>query len=281
MKFKKIIRKTLTLNSHSLSYFQRCEQYYKYQCIDNLEQKEEYYPFTKGAFVSKILELWYRAKKLKYSLKRMEELEFKLFKALHKFKGFKNGDNLLIASRVQLYFEKYRHEKYKKVIAVEAGFSKVLYEDNYVLYIYEGRPDLVVELPDNMGLAVVDHKTETMRANIYHYNNQAMGYLWAIGCNTGLYNYIGLQKDAKDGDVLRREAFTFTNAQIEQWRQDTIMWYNRIINSTVNNKFLRSWNCSSKYGNCFFTDVCEAPNERVKLIQIEKNFKKGMPYKSW
>jgi len=277
----KIQRKTLILNSHSLSYFQRCEQLYKYQCIDNYERIEPYYPFTKGAYVSRILEIWYKAKKLRYSVTKLENLEFKLFKALHRFKGFKNGDGLLISSRIQLYFEKYRHERFKKIIATESGFSKVLYEDKYVLFIYEGKPDLVVELPDNMGLAVIDHKTETMKSNIYHFNNQAMGYLWAVGCNTGLYNYIGLQKDAKDGDVLRREAFTFTSTQIEQWKQDTISWYYRILSSTTNNKYIRSWNCDSKYGHCQFTDVCEQPNERVKLIQINKTFKTGKGYKSW
>lgn len=278
--FKKRTKLTLILNSHSLSYFQRCEKLYEYTTVRNLEPIDEIYYFTRGTLISKVLELWYRAKKRNYSIKRLENLEDNLFKIISRSKKLKESDRLLIASRLIQYFTKYRHEGYK-IIAVEQGFSKILYEDDYVLYIYEGKPDLLVDFGRNLGIGPVDHKSESRRNDIYPFNNQIMGYCWSVGSRIAVYNYIGLQTDSKEGDVLRREAITFSDAQIEQWRQDTIRWYHRVLKSINSKDFLRSWNCDGKYSICQFSKVCEQPTENGKLIKIKNFYQEREPYKSW
>jgi len=278
--FKKRTKLTLILNSHSLSYYQKCEKLYEYTTIRNLEQIEEIYPFTRGSLISKILELWYRAKKLSYSKERLEDLEFKLYKIVFRSKSLKEDDRTLISARLQEYFEKYRLETYK-VIAVEKGFSKILYEDDYVLYIYEGKPDLVVDFGPNLGIGPIDHKSESRRNDIYPFNNQILGYCWSMDSKIGMYNYIGLQNDDQNGKVLRRETLTFSENQINQWRDDTIQWFHRILRSLNSKNYLRSWNCQGVYGVCSFSKVCEMPTENGKLVKIKNLFKEREPYRSW
>lgn len=280
-KFKKQDNKfTLTLNSHSLSYFQNCEEHYHFAVdLSITKDTEEYYPFVKGGIISKVLELWYRAKLRKYSSARMEELEFKLFKIVTQRKDLKK-DGLHIGSRLMQYFEKYREEKWQ-ILAIEKGFSKILYEDQHVLFTYEGRPDLIVDFGSNFGHGPVDHKSESRKFGLYHFQNQFLGYCWASNSTLGVINYIGLQIDSNDGDVLRRESFNFLPSQIEQWKSDTIAWYYRVMKSIVNKSYLRSWRCEGKYGLCQFTNICEQPNERTKLIKIKNEYKEVPKYSSW
>lgn len=279
-KFRETKKFTLTLNSHSLSTFQNCEEAYRLREVEHLELDAEYYPFTRGALISKILELWYLAKQKKYNLEKLERLEMRLFKSVARNKSLKNGDGMALGSRLMQYFEKYRNESYD-ILGVEKGFSKILYEDSHVLFIYEGRPDLIVNFGKNYGIGPVDHKSESRRFDLYAFQNQFMGYCWALETTLGMINYIGLQTDSKDGEVLRRSTFNFTQAQIDQWKNDTIKWYSRVMRSIVSKSYTRSWRCEGKYSLCPYTQICEQPNQNTKLIKIRDFYKVVEPHKSW
>jgi len=278
-------RFVLELNSHALSYFQNCEMRYKYSNVDLLVQREEYYPFKRGAGIARYLAIWYLAKKKNYSAEKMKRLEWFLFKRMAASSAFINtkyseDDRMDIAARVKAYFNKYRTENYP-IIAVEEGFSKILFENKDVLFVYSGRPDLVVDF-GKFGIGPIDHKTESRESNIAPFNNQFVGYCWALGANFGLVNYIGLQKDFKDDSVLRRKAFSFTNAQIAKWRNDTISWYNRIMKSIVSKNYTRSWNCEGKYGTCLYHNICISGSPKEELIKIKRDFKTSeRVYRSW
>lgn len=276
----------LELNSHSLSYYQQCEQRYDFEQIKLLQINEEYYPFKRGAGISRALAIWYLAKQKNYQSKKLEKLEEFLFKKMAKSDAFfnekyKTNDRMHIASRIIGYFNKYRNEGYS-VIAVEKGFSKILYEDDNVLFTYSGRPDVILDFGKGFGIGPMDHKSESRRNDLTKFNNQFVGYCWALNSNVGVINYIGLQKDAKDNEVLRRESFTFTNEQIERWKDDTIKWYHRIARSIINNSFIRSWHCDGKYGVCKYHNLCISGSAAEELIKIERDFiKLPEPYKSW
>ena len=289
---------SIELNSHSLSYYQQCEKRFKYSERDLLVGKGDYYPFKRGEGISRFLALWYRARKRKYSNERLEEYEFKLFKLMARSPHFVNSkeiidlktktrktleledDKLHIATRLMEYFHKYRYEKYP-IIAVEQGFSKILHEDKHVLFSYSGRPDLVLDY-GRFGIGAMDHKSESRESNIAKFNNQFIGYTWALDAKVGIINYIGLQKDSSEGSVLRRDAFTFTQNQIDRWRSDTIEWYYRILHSIVNKKYLRSWRCEGKYGVCLYNTLCTSGTRKEELIKIKRGFNKlEKPYRSW
>lgn len=287
MKSKKF---TLILNSHSLSDFQRCEEIYRLNNIVQIEPIKPYYPFARGELLSRIMEIWYKAKKRNLELKKLHKLEFRLMKVAAGSKLLKEGgpdkedQSLLIAGRLMQYFRKYRNENLK-ILAVEQGFSKVIYEDNNVYFVYEGRPDLVVDFGGGVGIGPVDHKSESRRSDIYEFNNQFLGYCWATGTKLGMVNYIGLQKEGNEGkkdDVLRRTTFNFTPHQIEKWQNDTIKWFFRAMRTIVSKTYLPSLNCEGKYGVCRFKEVCEQHNDRTKQRIIDRSFKyREEKYKSW
>jgi len=277
----------LELNSHSLSAFQRCEREFDLTNLKLMADRREYYPFKRGAGISHVLGIWYLAKQKNYSLKRLEKLEEFLFKKMMRSSHFINtryneDDRLHIASRLMGYFNKYRCEKNMDIIAVEKGFSKVIYEDKFHLFVYSGRPDLVCNFGGNFGIGAMDHKSESRKNDIADFNNQFVGYSWSLGATTGITNYIGLQKDAKDNEVLRREAYTFTPNQIDKWKSDTIDWYYRITRSITGKKFLRSWNCENKYGKCMYYNICTSGTVAEEKMKLDRDFiKLDKPYRSW
>ena len=204
----------------------------------------------------------------------MDRLEFSIMKVLTKSKILLEEDRLPIASRMMQYFRKYKNESFK-ILAVEKGFSKVLYEDKNVYFVYEGRPDLVVDFGSSYGHGPVDHKSESRRSDIYEFNNQFQGYCWAMGSKLGMINYLGLQKESNEGkkdDVLRRTIFNFSEGQLEAWKNKTIKWYFRVMQSINSNLYLPSGNCEGKYGTCVFHEICEQPSERAKDRIIAKDF---------
>lgn len=283
---KKKRKFVLELNSHSLSYFQKCEKLFDYKQIQCLEPKGEYYPFKRGAGISKILQLWYMAKAKGYTGQKLEDIEWFLLTKGKRSNAFINtkwneDDRLFITSRLMGYFNKYRGENYK-IIAIEKGFSKTIYEDSNVHFIYSGKPDIVMDFGSVYGIGPMDHKSEGRKNDLYEFNNQMLGYCWSIGANFAIYNYIGLQKDAKDGDVLRREPIYFSNGQIKQWQQDTVKWFFRAMQSIVNKSYLRSWNCQGQYSVCEMHSICEryTPIGRENRIKSDFNILPE-PYKSW
>ena len=272
-------------NSHSLSDFQTCEYRYRYSVIDLLSTPDEKYPFQRGSGVAKYLFYWYTARQKRYTWDKLKRLEWKLLTRMTKDKAFINNekqedDTLHIMSRMKGYFEKYRTESYR-VIGVEKGFTEVLYENKNVLFTYSGRPDLVVDFGEQ-GIGPIDHKTESRRSDLTLFQNQFLGYCWATKSRFGMINYVGLQKDSKDNEVLRRVFFSFTDEQIEKWREDTIRWYYRIMYSRINKNYLRSWRCDGKYSVCPYYSLCTSSSQNEEKMRVNRDYVKlEERYRSW
>jgi hypothetical protein len=188
--------------------------------------------------------------------------------------GWSQNDSFTLFRTLVAYNSQYANDGWIP-LAVEKGFSKVLYEDDENLFVYEGRPDLIALDGTGKRLAV-DHKTRGTSHNIYEHNNQVFGYLWAGQATTFVYNYLTLTKVPK----FDRAPFEFTAAQIESWVANTIGWYRQMKRDIQSQDFLKSFNCQGKYGVCDFALVCEQPKENVKLHILQSNFKKRN-YRSW
>ena len=190
-------------------------------------------------------------------------------------------DRAFIGSRLIGYFNKYRCEKWP-VISVEKGFSKTIYEDKYVHFIYSGRPDVVLDYGQNVGIGPMDHKSESRESDIAPFNNQFVGYLWALNANFGIINYIGLQQNPKEGDIFRRKSFHFTDNQIAKWQSDMIEWYYAVRMAIAKKKFMRSWRCEGKYGTCLYHTLCTSGTKNEEKMKIKRDFVKlEQPYRSW
>jgi hypothetical protein len=264
---------TLTLNSHALSDFQNCEMQYALGDLISLQKTGPTKPaFLKGTEIAKILEIYYHRRMKRKSLKALGRIDL-LYKRFTE-KGIEPKDASLMIGALVEYFRQYASESWE-IVAVEKGYSKILYEDEDNLFIYEGRPDLVVKVDGE--LVVVDHKTQGQHDNIFAFNNQARGYCWALGTQKFVYNYLVFKK----AEQCRRNPHNFSPQQIEQWQEDTIQWFFRIKKATQDKKFLRSWQCTGKYGLCPFTDICTASNEAMRSWIISRDFEITPRRMSW
>jgi hypothetical protein len=268
-------RFTLSLNSHALSSFQECENKYLFRDIIGLDTLSGKAAIRRGTVASKFLALYYYNRmKPRKNFQRVLANPLLWVKRIAKDMECSERDAFsLYASFIQ-YGNQYKFESWNP-IAVEKGFSKILYEDSENLFVYEGRPDLIVT--DTPGLIVVDHKTQSRKYSIYGHNNQAKGYLWATGGTQFVYNYINYIKVTE----FRREAHLFTQSQIDDWVSCTTDWFFRIKHSITNMKFVPSWNCNSLYGVCPFHLICEQPKPGVREFVIKSQYKIRKSYRSW
>lgn len=175
------------------------------------------------------------------------------------------------------YMEHYRDETWKP-IQVEKGFSRVLYEDNENLFIYEGRPDFY---GTNLQLDyefVSDHKVQFRAYDIYPYANQPFGYLWALGVREFVYNYLKILSKSFE---FRRVPITFEQKLIDNWRSETIEWYFKVKDAIQKKRFLKSFQCSDVYGTCEYHSICECTTDNQKLFTIQTGFSLKPPYRSW
>ena len=269
------MKQTIVLNSHSLGNFQQCEQRHLLADLVSLEPLVSKKSFDEGSFIHTWLRLFYYNRK-KPSVARKKVLVNAMLWQSVAMKRWKIPANRAFELyRVLVsYSHEYKNENWK-TIGVEVGFSKILYEDENYLFIYEGRLDW-------MGWAgadklVVDHKSRNGKYTIYEFNNQTRGYLWATGATKFVYNFLTLTNVPS----FSRETFSFTEDQIEAWKQDTIEWYFRVARAIESQKYLKSWNCSGKYGVCEFHNICECTKIEQQLFIIKSQFQQKPIRRSW
>lgn len=269
---------TLILNSHSLTSFQECEERYKYSALIGIEPLMQKKYFEKGTIVAEWAQLYYYNKiKPRTSFERALVNPMTWTTRIAKRLGCSSKEAFEVFRGCFLYREHWKNETWVP-LAVERGFSKVLYEDEQNLFVYEGRPDLVCL--DNRGsktLVVSDLKTQAQQYSYYQCNNQAFGYLWNFSGANFVYNYIKFTNTPE----FRREVFQYSQTQLEAWVSDTTEWFFRVKHSLQSNHFLKSLNCQSRWGLCDFHHICEQPRDDMKLAVIRSRYKTRKLYRSW
>lgn len=269
------MKKILKLDSHQLTAFQHCPQHFMLAYVLGVQPVAEKPAFKKGGAITKFLAAHYWRILRKKERNTLRELKF-LVDYIQKY--FESPEKELLTVALTAYLVHYRDENWIP-IAIEKGFSKIIYEDEYHLFIYEGRPDLVVRVPPSPKLIAVDHKSRNQRYNIYPFNNQLIGYCDAIGTDRFVYNYITL---IKDPNRFERKTHYITPEQIKAWREETVQWFFKIVKAREDNEFLRSLQCSTRFGECSYIRICEQPGEQMKQWEIYKSFKNSLKkWKAW
>jgi len=270
----------ITLNSHALSDFQQCEHRYLCSSLISLEPLVSKKAFDEGTLIHRWLRLFYYHKMRKFqghvSVLRMKAL---VNASLWQSVAFKNGKipgvrAFELFRALSKYSHEYKNENWK-TIGTEVGFSIVLYEDDNYIFVYEGKIDWLGY--SGAEKLVVDHKSRSGKYQIYEFNNQCIGYLLATGATKFVYNFITLTNIP----TFERVAHSFTEAQIEDWKKDTIQWYFRVARSLESKQYLKSRQCSGKYGVCEFHSICETPKLEQQLFIVKSQFKVGNPHRSW
>lgn len=194
-----------------------------------------------------------------------------------------------------------------EVVAVEKGFSTLLYEDSNNRFILEGMIDMI-SVERSTGLTVTDHKTQSRFYDKYGYNHQALNYLSFTKANYFRYNYIGLQ-DKQGDNTFRRPIFKPVEGMLDQWRLDVKGTFLRLaevirtacdllqVNPTelftltaeqrltlgISGIFARNrQGCDTKFGLCQFHRRCEVPDNSKWVPTVLTAFKeKEMRWRAW
>lgn len=274
---KNILMSKLTIvsNSHSLSDFQQCEQRHLLGNLISLEPLVSKKSFDEGSFIHLWLKVFYSHRMKPKESKKRVLINAILWQSVGAKRFNISGPRSWELYRVLVaYSKEYKTENWK-CKGVEVGFSKVIYEDDKYLFIYEGKVDWIGSALQEQ--LVVDHKSRNGKYQMYEFNNQCRGYLWATGATKFVYNYLTLTNIPS----FSRETFQFTFDQIEAWKSDTIEWYFRMARALEEKKYLKSWNCTSKYGVCEFHSICEATKIEQQMFIIRSTFKQTQVHRSW
>lgn len=282
-------RVVIVLNSHSLSDLQQCSIRYRFSERLKIVPDKDYRPFSRGTIITNLLGMYYWMKKVGTYIPKKSGLD--IIDKILKPSELSKEDKDLIGARFLRYLSFYAHETWepKAVEKIEegdnegTGFSKIIYEDDHVLFVWEGTPDMIVNPGKQFDyLAVVDHKSQSRRTDIFEHTNQFRGYCWGTGLNHCIINYFGIQKGGTPKDWFRRKIVHFNNEKLELWKNDTIQWFYRAAFIIRNKKYMRSWQCEGKYGICHYIDLCTSAHMPfVVKDKIRRQFKKKDRVRSW
>lgn len=273
---------TLRLDSHMLSDFQRCAQLGKFAHIEGYRPNQQSGGLDRGTHWHKLMEL--RNQGIMNNTPWMATL------------GFANTyliENLTDKTEAPFYLRKLMEydtkwsptEKNLKILGTEVGFSKVLWSNDQIRFIYEGKIDLLCEI-DGMKI-VVDHKTQhpgfsSERYNLFPHSNQFLGYCWASKFKHVMIDYT-TWSDKETDRTYRRNLHPISSEITNRWKEDTIKWYWKILSYIRFNDFsLNRAVCDGKYGICQFADICAyADNPALQQLKLNSGFTKEPRWEPW
>lgn len=270
----------IVLDSHSKDNFHRCEKLYELANIENLEPKKPRVVIEKGT-------LWHEIMRL-YNLARLEQehvpneqankIAQEVTAEASAEKKIPAEDCMAIYKRFLEYLKHYKNRR-ETIVAVEQGFSKQLYKDDYSRYILEGRIDAITDTP-GVGVAWKDYKSQGSKHNSSGWTNQFIKYSWAVGCNMGFIEYVTWSKSVTE-NTFRTIPVSHVKEVLKRWKKDTIQTFHRLKNCILNQRFQRSWLCEGKYGLCVYHKICTAQTERQKEFVIKRDFVRGEKWRPW
>lgn len=200
-----------------------------------------------------------------------------------------------LIKRLQHYMIRWESEdESTESVAVEQGFSHLLYEDNQRRYILEGKIDHIA-YRQGLGLIVEDHKTQSRAGERYELNHQVFNYYNFVKPEYFVYNYIGLQEKPNDKTFVR-QIYKPHPGMIEQWKAEVMRTFDAMYSIvTANAGYLpmiepvtelyyprRRSSCDGKYGLCQFHNICAVPDDSKFKPAIIGSFKeKDLAWRAW
>lgn len=288
---KKRKRRVVTLNSHALDNYCRCPAAYGYADVMHIEPAKTYRPFLRGQVITNVLAeyYWRKLQKGKLNFSDIEECAG----LIDDNEDLDEESKAVIFARFHSYALHYKDEhwiplaveKNKLVEHTEnhgTGFSKILYESDYVVFIWEGEPDLIVRCSSrDKTVLVVDHKHESRFNDLYMYQNQFLGYAWGTESANCCINYFNIKSSGDASEWFRRRTVNYSRDKLQSWRKDTLFWFYKIMLARKNKEYMKSWQCEGKYGTCQFHPICEQTHDFIKADIIKRQYKKRERTRSW
>ena len=278
--------KTLNVDSQVINTIQLCARRTQYAFLESLTLPEKAEPLERGDLMHKMMECYYGLKGQCLSptsevQKALTEVNTSVLvdhasivqACLTIGEHFGAGLQLPLDEVEQClyqfkeYANYYEHDSWNP-ISVEAVGSEILYQDDDYRFIYSVKIDLIAE-QGNMR-APWDHKTSKKRTPPVSLSNQFMGYCWALGTNNIVVNKIGFQKTLKPAERFERHILEYTNAQIEEWRVNTVKWCFKLMEHIEKNEWDQNFTSCDKYSGCIYAKLCESDPQIRDLVKVRE-----------
>lgn len=177
---------------------------------------------------------------------------------------------------------------YYKPLGTEVGFAKILYQDRDIIYIYEGRMDLIIRAELDGGNNVfdtwVDFKSTGRDSIMYANRNQFLGYSYAMDTNMGFVLSYGLQKEKKDPFAYK--PVYHPQPLIDQWKRDSINTFHTVASHAPHGieafPRVRAACDGGQFGWCQFVKLCDNAHA-PKVVQdgLVKIFYRKKVWSAW
>jgi len=271
-------KRILALDSQILDAIQKCGFYTFLNFIKNYRPNEIIAPMERGDLGHTLLEIYYKLLQRGVSwddaVKQSAENGREHYQKLH-------IDLQTAEWIIKNFFDYTEYYKYDgiKILGVEESFSMVIYEDDDLIVLYEGKIDLHAEFPV-LGESVYDHKWRQARADYIGLDNQLLGYSVYSNSNLVYINEVGLQKSYPPEKRFRRVPIPIGEGVKDRWIKNTIMWAKILDYNIQNNIWPQSHLKTPPLGisqcvKCQYNKICNSENDEIMLRKIQDEFHIG------
>lgn len=254
-------KQTILISGSQLDYIQTCPRLHYYRNIlriFSIEDKSE--PLQKGDLIHYLLELHYK------SIMAGELLSLENIANLGLNKATELSLSLEDTQKVIHLYEEYRD--FYPVgndwlpEEVEVPFAKVVYEDDDLRIIDEGKIDLLAKNNKLSLSLVIDHKYSSHNSQVVERETQNLNYCLVTGRRDFIINQLGDQKSLDVEKRMLRPYFCYGEHEIEEFRNDLIYWTLEIVRNharALANDYIPAnrKSCFSFFKKCAYYDLCQ------------------------
>lgn len=272
-------KQTIVISAHQLDNIQSCPRLYYYANILNIVsiESEESKRSDRGILLHHLLDIHYKSIILSKGLTLSNEQILpgvELMRDLALNKATELSLTLDEASGIIKLYEEYRNfypiQSDWEIEASEVEFAKVIYEDEDVRIIDQGKIDLLVKHKRLSNLQiVVDHKYSSKNYPTSGRDTQNLNYCLVTGRRDFVINQLGDQKTLPIEKRMVRTHYCYGDHQIEEFKNDVIYWTLETVRTQVkamNYDYIPANRRSCmKFGKkCTYFDLCETTPDNVE-----------------
>lgn len=281
----------LALDSSQISTYMKCPTQWLYSYEKNLKLKgSKKLAADRGTLIHTLLENYYTELWKGTSPTAALKMICDYVLEIRKTSELPQDVLRLVLQRMVDYVSNYANDTFavdtirkvdSKSPALEVGFSKVIFDNEEVTYVLEGKIDAVGSI--NGTPVWMDHKTQDSEWQIYPETIQFKNYALATGIKRGIINYIRLHKECKD-NTFERKLMYFSQAKLDFWKYQVFCVFDSFHHAIKERNFQQRWNAcqEERYRLCPFTSLCEELNPVVKEQLIQINYEdRGERWTPW
>lgn len=163
-----------------------------------------------------------------------------------------------------------------EVLATEAPFDYILYEDDEIRIIMSGKIDLLVNIHGigrNASYTNLpfDHKTYKRDFPIYGLSNQFLNYVVAADSSFLIVNRVGLQTSLKPDEKYKRVPLSYDPLIIQEWKDNIIrMVLEEYLTCVATGHWNMNFTSCYKFNKlCEYYKVCSASGAEAKQFALD------------